>query len=386
MSPRRGVAAILFALLLPVIMGLLALSVDLSLIALARNQLSTAADAGALAGVVKLASENRTRGATDLTTEIAAANAQSKVFAETNSVLSVAPLLVANPGNTEGVGDVKVGYLNPADSNSPLLTGAAYTTRYNSVQVSLNRDKSHVGPVPTFFGRFLGVNGSNVEVRSTATAQNYTIKGFSSVDGSANVNLLPIVLHKDNWKAMMDGTTHDDYAFNTATKTVTSGSDNIHESLIYPIQSGSPGNWGTIKVGVSNNSTSTLGDQIRYGITPEQLATFPSGKIALNTALNPPSYTFEGNPGISAGIKDDLTSIIGKPVIIPIYDENGGNGNNAWYRVIKFQGVRILSVNFQGNPKYVIVQPTLVIEPSAIPDQAMDNWTEGGLIRVHLSR
>ena len=32
--------------------------------------------------------------------------------------------------------------------------------------------------------------------------------------------------------------------------------------------SGSPGNWGTINVGVSNNSTSILGAQIRYGITP----------------------------------------------------------------------------------------------------------------------
>ncbi len=167
---------------------------------------------------------------------------------------------------------------------------------------------------------------------------------------SANVNLLPIVLHEDNWKAMMDGTTHDDYAFNTATKTVTSGSDNIHESLLCPLTRTPPGNWGTIKVGVSNNSTSTLGAQFALGLLPEQLAT-SLWQDCINTSLNPPSYTFEGNPGIGSGIKDDLTSIIGKPVIIPIYDDKDGNGNNAWYRVIRVPGVRILSVNFLGNSK-----------------------------------
>ncbi|SIO23916.1 Putative Tad-like Flp pilus-assembly [Singulisphaera sp. GP187] len=383
---RRGVAALLFALLLPVIMGMLALSVDLALIAVARNQLSTAADAAALAGAIKLASENRTRGATNLSVELAAANGQAQSFAQTNSVLNVAPVLVTNPSNADGVGDVKVGYLDPNDSTSSLRSDSAYTTQFNSVQVNLSRNATHVGPVPTFFGGMMGFKGSNVTVQSTATAQNYSIKGFSSTNSSANVNLLPIVLYIDNWRAMMAGSTNDDYAFNPATKTVTSGSDNIHESLIYPIQSGSPGNWGTIKVGVSNNSTSTLGDQIRNGITPAQMATFPSGKIALDPSLSPPSYTFDGNPGISAGIKDDLASIIGKPVIIPIYDTNGGNGNNAWYRVVNFQAVRVMSVNFQGNPKYVIVQPCLVTEPAAIPGVPLPGWSAGGVIRVHLSR
>jgi hypothetical protein len=43
---------------------------------------------------------------------------------------------------------------------------------------------------------------------------------------------------------------------------------------------------------------------------------------------------FIGNPGISVGIQSSLTAIIGKPVTIPIYDENGGNGANARYRVV----------------------------------------------------
>ena len=31
------------------------------------------------------------------------------------------------------------------------------------------------------------------------------------------------------------------------------------------------------------------------------------------------------------------------------------HGNNAWYQVIAFQPARILCVDFQGNPKFVIV-------------------------------
>jgi hypothetical protein len=151
------------------------------------------------------------------------------------------------------------------------------------------------------------------------------------------------------------------------------------------VASGSPGNWGTIKVGVSNNSTSVLNSQILNGITPAQLATFPNSTIALDTTLNPPSITFSGNPGISAGIKSSLNAIIGRPVIVPIYDVNGGNGNNAWYRVIAFQPARILSVNFQGNPKYVIIQPCLINDPTAITGN-VQSWTQGGQIEVYLSR
>jgi hypothetical protein len=193
------------------------------------------------------------------------------------------------------------------------------------------------------------------------------------------------VLDTVTWQAMMTGTSTDQYTYNSSTNTVTSGADGIYESQLYPVSSGSPGNWGTIKVGVSNNSTSTLGAQIRYGITPGQLATFPNSTIQLDSTQTPPSITFGGNPGISAGIKDDLTAIIGKPVVVPIYDINGGNGNNAWYRVIAFQPARILSVSFQGNPKYVIIQPCLINDPTAIAGTAQ-SWTQGGQVEVYLSR
>jgi hypothetical protein len=234
----------------------------------------------------------------------------------------------------------------------------------------------------------MGFSGASVAVKSTATAQAFSVSGFKA-SGSSSANLLPIVLDKVTWQAMMNATSPsngtDQYTYNTSNNTVTSGADGVYESLLYPVSSGSPGNWGTINVGVSSNSTSTLGAQIRYGITPAQLATYPNSTIQLDSTQTPPSITFSGDPGISAGIKDDLTAIIGKPVVVPIYDINGNNGNNAWYRVIAFQPSRILSVNFQGNPKYVIIQPCLTNDVTAVTGSAQP-WTKGGQVKLYLSR
>jgi Flp pilus assembly protein TadG len=380
---RRGVAAVMFGLMLPILIGFASLSVDVSMIAVARGQLSRAADAAALAGAQALVSENLVRG-TSNSAAIPTANTQAVSFAQKNPVLGATPVLTANPSNVS-TGEILVGYLDTSNPDSVLNTSPLYASKYNSVQVTLNRDSTHGGKVPTIFGQLMGFHGSSVRVSSTATVLPYSVSGFKAV-GSYSANLLPIVLDKDTWQAMMSQQTIDNYSYNAANNTVTSGvGDGVSESQLYPVKNGSPGNWGTIKVGVSNNSTSVLSSQIQYGITPEQLATFPNSTIALDTTLDPPSITFSGNPGISAGIKSALAAIIGKPVSIPIYDDNGGNGNNAWYRVIAFQPCRILSVNFQGNPKYVIIQPCLINDPTAISG-SVQSWTSGGNVELFLSR
>jgi Flp pilus assembly protein TadG len=381
---RKGVAAVMFGLMLPVFIGFASLAVDTSMIAVARGQLSRAADAAALAGVQQLVTESRVRGATSLTTEITGANNQALAFAQDNSVLGSVPVLSTNISNASG-GDMFVGYLDPNNTSSTLNTSPDVTSLFNSVQVTLKRDATHGGAVPTLLAQIMGFNGCNVTVTSTATAQAFSVNGFKA-RGSANAYLVPIVLDKPTWQAMMAGTTTDNYSYNPSTNTVTSGvGDNVHESQLYPVGSGSPGNWGTINVGVFSNSTSTVGDQIRNGITPAQLATYPNSTIQLDSTLDPPSITFSGNPGLSAGIKSDLTDIIGKPVVIPIYDLNGGDGDNAWYRVIAFQPCRILRVDLQGNPKYVIIQPCLINDPTAIPGSSQ-SWSQGGKVGPYLSR
>lgn len=377
---RGGTVLVLFAVFLPLMLSFITLAVDTSVLAVARSQLSTTADAAALAGAMQLASENRLRGATDISTEMTAARSRAITLAGANKVLGQSAILLDNPSNGM-TGDIVIGKLGA----SGFSTAAASMPLFDTVMVTARRNGSHGGQVPSFFGQIMGYTGTDLTVTSMATAETYTISGFKSVNNQG-AGLLPIVLDKTTYDAMMAGTTTDQYTYNPVTKSITSGADGVVESKLYPVATGNPGNWGTVNVGVTSNSTSVLGNQIRYGITPAQLATFPNGQISLDTTKSPPSIQFSGDPGISAGIKDDLASIIGKPVTIPIYDQSGGNGNNAWYRVIAFAGVRVLSVNFKGNPKHVIIQPAIIQDPTAIPGQVNSSWESGGLLRVRLTQ
>jgi hypothetical protein len=332
---RRGTVAVLVALTLPVLVGVAALALDGSLLFVQRGQAQSAADGAALAGAYALSN-----GASFDTAQSAAI----AIGAQKNITIAASNITEPQPG-----------------------------------AVSVSVTSTH----PRMFSAIWGPGSMAAKASATAVAQT-SLVGFQA-NGSWNARCLPIVLDKPTWQAMMAKQTTDQYTYNASTNTVTSGPDGITESQLYPVGSGSPGNWGTIKVGVSNNSTSTLSAQILNGITPAQLATFPNSTIELNTSLSPPSITFPGNPGISAGIKSALTSIIGVPVAIPIYDLNGGNGNNAWYRVICFQPARIMAVNFQGNPKYVIIQPCILNDPTGIGGTPQA-WSQGGLLSLQLTQ
>lgn len=381
---RRGQTAMLFGLMLPVLVGFVALAADTAVLAVARSQMYTAADAAALAGAKQLVDDARLTGTSAISTEMTNANTFAQRFGQANNVLKQAPLVNTDPNNTSS-GDIRIGYLDPTNPSATLDTSNASKSKFNAAQVTITRSSDHVGPVPAFFSQVMGFRGTSFSVTSTAIAWNYAVTGYKN-NGSGGTNLLPIVLDVTTYNAMIAGLTQDNYTWNPSTKTVTKGADGSTESVLYPVKNGSPGNWGTIKVGVSNNSTSTLSDQIQYGITPAQMATYPNSTIQLDPSLTPPSITFSGNPGISAGIKSAIDAIIGKPVTIPIYDTNGGNGNNAWYRVIKFAPVRIVDSNFQGNPKYVIIQPAFLNDSTAQAGAPMSSLTAGGAIRIHLAR
>jgi hypothetical protein len=376
--------AVLATVMLVLILAVTALAVDTMVVAVAREQLGVAADAAALAGVPQLATDRRIQGVTDLSPEIQAANASASKFVRSNPVLSEIPAIYQNLANAAG-GDIVVGYLDPTNPGALLVSDASAAANFNSVQVTTSRASDHGGLVPAYFSRILGFSGTTVRVQSTATAQLYSIRGYTGTT-TLNAAFLPIVLDLSTYQTMMKGQTQDQYTYNSANKSVSAGPDGVTESLLYPAGSGNPGNWGTIQVGVTSNSTSVIGAQISDGITPQQMATYPDSTIALDPTLTPPSITFRGNPGLSAGIKDNLASIIGKPVVIPIYDQSSAQGANTWFRVVDFATVRIMAVEFSGNPKYVIVQPAIVQDSTAIAGTPATSWTSGGLLRIFLSR
>ncbi|CAN5902683.1 hypothetical protein BH23PLA1_BH23PLA1_21500 [soil metagenome] len=391
---RRGTTLVMSGVMMTMFLGFTALTVDVMVLSVARQQLGTTADAAALAGARELATPARFVGEPDMPALMANASERARFIATENRVLGDSAMVLANAQNTPD-GDIVFGHIPIRNGNifpAEFNPSAGLMPSFNAVQVRAARSQDRGGLVPNYFARVMGFNGSEVRVTSTAMAQLYDgAQGFQSTPGQ-NADLLPIVLEESIYTQMMASNTTDKYTWNPETNTITEGvPDGITESRLFPVESGNPGNWGTINVGVNNNSTNTIRDQIEYGITPQQLAQYPGSQITLSQTsptTDRPSWTFEGNPGISAGMKSALEAIKGQPRFVPIYEATGGNGNNAWYRVIKFMPARIVDVNFQGNPKYVIIQPAVVQDPTTILDweNRTDDWSTGGVVRLHLVR
>src|SRR5205823_5354771 len=142
---RRGQALVLTAILMPVLVGFVALAVDIGGIATAKAQLQTAADAAALAGARQLASDQRLHGGPVGLAEIGSAQTQTLQFASANKVLGGAAVLLPNASNANtGNEDLVVGYLsNPFDPSQPLKTDSTVVPYFNTVLVRASRSASH---------------------------------------------------------------------------------------------------------------------------------------------------------------------------------------------------------------------------------------------------
>jgi len=366
---------VILCLLTIALMAFAALAVDLGVIASAQSQLKTVTDAAALAGARQLASDRRlSTTLTNLTPEINAAVAAAILAGNANKVLNQSPLLTSS--------SIVVGYIpiNPAQPSASINTSVP--TAFNSVQATASIH------APAFFAAIFRSTGSTVTATSTATVQLVQIKGFNSTSSNLPALILPITMDLNAYNNMQpNGTGGDHYSFSTssyyppASNGVSSNPDGLKESVAYPVASGLSGNWGTIDFGVSNNSTAILNSQISSGITPAQMAReFPGGTFTL-------PHQFSANPGISSGIKSSLTDIIGRQITIPIYDTSGGNGNNAWYRVVMFATARVVAVDMSGSNKYVIMQPALNSDPTVIGNNTSPNtWSQGGVVFLRLTR
>ncbi len=260
---RRGKILILAGLLMPVLVGGVALSVDTGVIATADAQLKTATDAAALAGARELISEARFKGTTDMATEIT--NAQTRAVGRglTNAVLGIAPTIRPQ--------DASIGYHELNKPGASFFRTDVAHNLYNSVQVKGSRVA-----VPSYFSRIFGRKSTSLSATSTATIENFPVTSFRS-DLGINTGILPIALDKPTYDAMIAGTTTDQFSFFPSLYNppidngVRVGPDGFKESKLYPVKDGTPGNWGTINVAVSNNSTPDISRQIRNGITPDEI-------------------------------------------------------------------------------------------------------------------
>jgi hypothetical protein len=239
--------------------------------------------------------------------------------------------------------------------------------------VRLRKTEEMNGQVPLFFARIFGQTGRNLTVESTA-AMASQVRGFNTPTGGSDaIDILPIAIDIETWNNMLAGGGTDSYEYDVSSGEVRNGSDGIREVNLYPQGTGSPGNRGTVDIGGANNSTSDIARQIVYGISSADFAAL--GKPLMLDSSG--TITLNGDTGISAGVKDELASIIGQTRIIPVFSSVSGNGNNAQFTIVQWVGIRVLAVKLTGsmNSKYLRVQPAPVVVRNSIPGDMSRTWS-----------
>lgn len=365
---RRGGVTVQMLLAFTGLLGFTALSVDVGVLMVARNQMQSAADAGALAGAIGLLTEERMKSDYAAQLVMYDARVSGSQAAFKNPILSQHPSVELNVPNSPA-GDIVMGYLaDPVGAPTAMSYDDAKV--FNAVQFRVRRDESLNGPIGLLFARILGFEARSMEVVATAAFEDGVI-GYKIPAGTAQTaDLLPLSLHLNSWTKLLDGTktSGDNFTYNPDTGNVTPGADGIPELNIYPGAGADqlpPGNFGTVDIGNPNNSTADITRQILHGVNESDLAWF-GGELKLSEG----SIELNGDTGLSAAIKDDLEAIKGQARSIPLFTAVAGPGNNAYFTVVAFGGVRVMDVKLTGpmKNKRVLIQPAYVVDRTALAD------------------
>lgn len=360
---RRGTITVLAAMLSIVLIGMVAFSVDIGFVLTAKEELQRSADASALAACWEYG-QKLAKGNTS-TDSAASARTTAASYAALNHVTGSAMSVDANSSNDPD-GDIVFGYISDfKNSQSAFQTDSS--NGFNAVRVRLHKDSSVNGEVPYFFARIFGLDGQVLHTEAIAGIVR-DVRGFKVPADGDNVDLLPYALDLDTWNNLITGNSSDNYRWNATTKQVESGSDGWVEVNLFPQGTGSPGNRGTVDVGGSNNSTADIARQILHGISPEDFQALADQGRTLEFDADGKLY-LNGDTGISAGVKDELDAIKGQPRVIPIFESVTGNGNNAEYKIVKWQGIRIMAVKLTGSmsQKHVTIQVAPVLTKGIVP-------------------
>jgi len=346
---RRGAALVLSIFLVAMLLVVSAVAIDFGHINVSRSELKRSADAAAMSGAWELF---------DVLVQGDSPTQHHDTVADAAENLALKNTVSSMPPYFSQQHDVELGHYSLKDG----VFNSFNPSEINAVRVNLNQNSDNGTGVPLFFGSVTGRNQQTLSTSSTA-ALLQAVAGFQIPDEAGEtIDLLPIALDEETWLDVIAGQPGDDLKWD-GTQTV-NGSDGYCECSLYPERNGSAGNRGTVDIGGSNNSTSDLSRQILHGISKQDMIDLghdlcfdANGELELN-----------GDTGISAGIKDELADIIGQPRIIPIFSKVTGNGNNATYTIVAFEGVRILDVRLTGpmKKKHVTIQACPMIARHAV--------------------
>ena len=128
------------------------------------------------------------------------------------------------------------------------------------------------------------------------------------------------------------------------------------------------GNFGTIDIGSSDNSGETLVRQILNGPNASDFEHHGGSLKLIDDSGN--KLVVNGDTGITASAEvsaaQALSSTLGEPRTILLYDTVLGEGNTTDFQIVAFVGIRVLDFQLTSGDKYIRIQPAPVIDDTVI--------------------
>jgi len=379
---RRGVAAVLVLVLLPVLVGFAALVIDVGVLYNTRADLQNAADVAALAGASALAGDEmmhvRMYG-----------NTSDQMSSIVNlSVQRAASVSMLNPSwaTTEtvmGNADVTMGWLDLTSATTSILPGAAPST-YNAVQtVALRTADGANGAVELLFARIFGKSTSELQATATAAFDD-RVAGY---DMTIVPGAMPITVSETVFEADF-ATGGDKFAYDADFDSVSSGSDGLREIKLYPYDL-APGNFGLLNIGSGNQGVPSLQAQIVDGVSPADYEQEVGTSVLTFQDSNgsTASYSITGNPGLKASLETSLQGRVGSIVGFFVHDSVSDGGANATYNITGIRWGRVVAVSVNGpeSERGLWIQPVILAGDGVILSST--GSSTGGLTgRVVLAR
>lgn len=345
MTHRRGVVAAQVLVMLVVLFGFAALTIDIGMLYRARAELQTAADSAALAA------------ASAYTTD---AMLQLRLDGDESAFYEVLSLVMARGGHFSTLNDtlgsptlvdtddITTGWIDVLSSSDPIDTGTPPSQR-NAVRVVVRRAEGGAqgsnGPVEFFFASIFGRTTGEASASAVAVFDD-RFAGYDSENGGSDV--MPFTIHANVLAAELAGG-GDQFGYDPVLETVTSGPDGVREIDIYPHVS-APGNFGLLNIGVPNQGVPGLADQIENGVAPEDIeAEIGTPVLAFyDEEGSPVTYDITGSPGLKASLESAIETRIDDTIGFLVHDQVTGSGANATYRITQIRFARVMNVNLKG--------------------------------------
>ena len=359
----KGAVIVAVAVMLMVLLGCVALAVDIGYLYVARAELQRTADAAAMAGAQALARDSSTPFGDYLYADSIYAQAES--YAMHNEVALQGVALNRNT-------DITIGYLAQPHNLSSTIQ-IVPLDQCNAVQVIARRTSSSSGgEIPLFFASLWGISSSGVSALATAVLDD-RFYGFAPQE-IGGVGAIPFSIDQADWDdQIVNGNGPDEYTYDSETGNVLASPDGESEFKLFPDKlkeletEDGAGMFGIVHIGPGEGAlgTSVIVEQINNGISGDDLVAMTgepmikfyhqiSGEPIVYDAV---SYDILGNPGLAVGLKDAMAAKIGKVVGFFLHSSVSGTGANTVFSVVGMRFGRVMEVDIVGGDKAIVIQP-----------------------------